>query len=550
MSNGPSIILQKHYQGNQTLKRSGVQIEWSKEWIEEYQRCAEDPIYFIEKYLKIIHVDEGLIPLNLYVYQKDIINTIHSNRNVIITAARQSGKSVSFIAYALWYILFNESKAVAILANKGSTARELLGRLKLAYQHLPLWLQIGVEKWNEGSVWLENGSRIIADATSSDAIRGWSFSFIIIDEAAHIDKWDDFSKSVFPTISSGKTTKLVLISTPNGLNHFYQTWSSATKGLNGYIPIEIHWTKVPGRDEEWKQKVLKDINFDQDKFDQEYNLEFMGSSGTLISGARLKELVNEETQPENKFENLSVYELPIPKRKYCITCDVAEGKGLDYSAFHVIDITDSPYRQSVVFRSNEVSAFDFACFIHRVAKTYNDAIVLIEMENVGPVVSNHLWMDLEYENMIFTKSAGAAGKRITFEGGTGTDKGVKMTKAVKALGCSMLKMLVEQHQLILFDHDTISELTTFSRQTGGSFGAEPEKYDDTVMALVVFGWLNSQPVFREISEVDVFSKLREKTDAEIEEGLLPLGFRLDGTPETEEVAVNNDAFSDNSWMFM
>jgi len=270
IDHGPAILNNRFYQGNPMLKRAGVAIEWTASWVQEYARCANDPIYFIEKYLKIIHVDHGLIPLTMYPYQKEIVEKIHDNRNVIVCTARQSGKTTSMVGYAIWYVLFNPTKSIAILANKGSTAREILGRIQLAYQHLPFWLQVGVTEWNKGSVTFENGSRIIADATSSDAIRGWSFSFIFIDEAAHIDNWDEFSKSVLPTISSGKTTKLAMVSTPNGLNHFYNTWDGAKKGKNDYAFVEVHWTSVPGRDEAWKKKVLDDLGGDVLKFDQEY----------------------------------------------------------------------------------------------------------------------------------------------------------------------------------------------------------------------------------------------------------------------------------------
>ena len=240
------------YLGNPNLKPAGVGIEFTKEQVQEYLKCSQDPIYFIKKYVKIVSLDEGLVPFELYPYQEDIVNTVHNNRFSIAKLPRQSGKSTTMVSYILHYILFNQSMNVAILANKQATAREILSRLKLAYEYLPLWLQQGIVEWNKGSIELENGSRIIASSTSASAVRGGSFNMIFLDEFAHVPQniAEEFFSSVYPTITSGQSTKVLMVSTPNGLNLFYHYWRGATKkpgehGKNEYIPIEVHWSQVP-----------------------------------------------------------------------------------------------------------------------------------------------------------------------------------------------------------------------------------------------------------------------------------------------------------------
>jgi hypothetical protein len=470
-------------------------------------------------------------------YQLEIINSIHNNRYTIITASRQAGKSVTMIGYILWFILFNHNVVIALLANKGDTAREILGKFSLAYEYLPLWLQSGVEEWNKGSVKLENGSRVFADSTSSSTVRGYTINLLILDEAAHIENWQEFSQSVMPTISSGTTTKIVQISTPKGLNHFYKTWTLAKTGQSNYYPIMVPWTRVPGRDDDWKANALAELNFDTDKFDQEFACEFQGSSGTLIAGWKLKELVN--LIPLYEKEDLYKYQEPSAKHSYVITVDVSEGKNLDYSAFQVIDVTQMPYKQVACFYSNQIPPSELAQTIRNMGKFYNNAYVLVEYENLGPQVAEALFSDLDYENLLFTESAGAAGKRITYKSGKGVDKGVKITTTVKSTGCSILKLLIEQNQLIINDFNTIEELSRFSKKAN-SYQAEPGFHDDLTMCLVIFAWLSDQKFFQELTDINTIGKLREKTEAQVEEEMLPVGFSPDPIPITaEEHRVKN-----------
>ena len=509
------------YNGNVNLKRKGTPIEFSNDMISEYLKCAADPIYFAEKYIQIVHVDHGLIPIKMYDYQKEIALAITNSRRVTVNTSRQAGKTTTAVAIILHYVLFNDYKTVALLANKGDAAREILDRIKIAYEAMPKWLQQGVIEWNKGSVEFENGCKIIAGATSSSAIRGKSISFLYIDETAFVENWDEFFASVFPTISSGNTTKILFTSTPNGLNHFYKTCEGARENRNGYIYIEVPWQRVPGRDEKWKKETLEGMDFDMQKFSQEFECNFLGSSGTLIEGSKLKNLVSRNPVGQTQF--MKVYEQPEKDHVYACIVDVSRGKGLDYSAFHIIDVTSMPYKQVCIYRDNTITPIDYAEIIYRTIKRYNDAYTLIEVNDIGEQVAEVLHYEFEVETLMFTESAGRSGKRISTGFSKNSDKGVRTTKSVKSVGCNMLKMLIEQDQLIINDFQTINELSTFSRR-GVSYEAESGCHDDLVMGLVLFAWMTDQLFFREITDINTLDKLRSRNEEELMESLLPIGF--------------------------
>lgn len=536
---------EKGYKGNVLLKRANQEIDWTPELIQEWVKCSEDPIYFVENYMKIISLNEGLVTFQPYPYQKKMIQTFVDNRYTVVTTARQAGKSTTTCGFILWYIIFQADKTVALLANKGETAREILGRVQLAYQHLPKWLQQGVKEWNKGSFELENNSRVIAAATSASAIRGYTINLLFIDEAAHIENWDEFFTSVYPTISSGTDSKIILVSTPNGLNHFYSTWINAQEGRNGYAPILVNWKDVPGRDEKWRQETLAGMNFDLEKFDQEMNCEFLGSSGTLIAGWKLKELVHQA--PMVQQEGLIQYYKPEKDNIYIIVCDVSRGKGLDYSAFQVINVTKMPYDQVCVYRNNAVSPVDYADTIHRIAKAYNNAAVLVEINDIGEQVSHSLHFDFGYENILFTENSGRAGKQVTagFSGRT-ADKGIRTTKLVKSVGCSMMKLLIEGNQLIINDFHTINELSTFSKK-GNSYEAESGKHDDLVICLVLFAWLSEQQYFKDYTNINTLMSLREKSEEDMEQDLAPFGFIFNGREDFEDDEY--ERLVPESWMW-
>ena len=539
-----SKLLERGYNGNANLKRKGTPIEFTQDMVGEFIKCAQDPVYFSEKYIQIVHVDHGLIPIKMYDYQKEIVEKITNNRRVAVVTSRQAGKTTTAVAVILHYVLFNDHKTCALLANKGDAAREILDRIKIAYEALPKWLQQGVIEWNKGSVEFENGCKIIAGSTSSSAIRGKSISFLYIDETAFVENWDEFFASVFPTISSGKTTKMLYTSTPNGLNHFYKTCIGAKEDTNGFEYVEVPWQRVPGRDEKWQKETLAAMEGDTQKFSQEFECGFLGSSGTLIEGGKLKNLV--ARNPLAQTQHMKVYEKPQKDHTYCCIVDVARGKGLDYSAFQIIDVTEMPYRQVCVFKDNMITPIDYAEIIYRSIKSYNEAYTLVEVNDIGEQVSEVLHYEFEVETLMFTESAGRSGKRISTGFSKKADKGIRTTKAVKAVGCNMLKMLVEQDQLILNDFDTINELSTFSRKAN-SYEAESGCHDDLVMGLVLFAWMTDQMFFKEITNINTVNALRQRNEEELAESMMPIGFNDYDSHDTSQVPVyvGDD---DNGWL--
>lgn len=517
-------FIEKGYLGNTNLKRKNTQQEWSEEMLKEWIKCKKDPVYFAEKYIKIVHVDHGLIPIQMYDYQKEIVDKITNNRRVAVVTSRQAGKTTTAVAVILHYVLFNSNKTVALLANKGDAAREILDRIQTAYEALPKWIQHGVIEWNKGSVEFENGCKIIAAATSGSAIRGKSISFLYIDETAFVENWDEFFKSVYPTISSGKKTKMLLTSTPNGLNHFYDICEGAREKVNGYEFVEVMWYDVPGRDEKWKEETLQALSFDEQAFAQEYMCQFLGSSGTLISGAKLKMLKNGIAIAQSS--NINQYEAPEKGHIYVCVVDVSRGKGLDYSAFQMIDVTEMPYKQVLAYRDNTISPTEYSEAIQRICNLYNEAYVLIEVNDIGQQVVDILHNEYEYENILRTQSAGRAGKKISSGYGGQSEMGIRTTKPVKAIGCNVLKLLIEQNQLLIRDKQTIDEFKTFSRKNL-SYEAEQGNNDDLVMCLVLFAWLSSQSYFKEMTDINTLSHLRERSLEDMENDMLPFGFRSD-----------------------
>lgn len=527
------------YLGNENLPKAGTIKTFDRHQLLEYKKCKVDPAYFAEKYFMIVHADHGLIPLELYEFQKKAIKAYQLHRKIALNTSRQVGKTTVATAIILHFALFNKNKRIALLANKADTSREILSRIQLAYEYLPNWLKGGVREWNKGSVEFENGSTIIAAASSSSAIRGKTCSLVYIDECAFVENWEEFSASVLPTLSSGKTTKTIFTSTPNGLNHFWSYCEGAKKGSNGFFYIEVPWYDVPGRDEEWKKEVLGTINNDMERFFAEYECQFQGSSGTLISGATLKLL-----SPENPIfsrDGLRQYKAPIKEHQYVLVADVSRGKGLDYSAFQVIDVTTQPFEQVCVYRNNLVTPNDYASVINGVGVMYNKALVMVEINDIGGQVSDTLNNDFEYENLVYTANNGRNGKRIS--GGSG-DMGIRTTTTVKSIGCSVLKLLVENMQLRIVDEMTIFELSRFSKK-GKSYEAEPGCHDDTVMCLVLFAWLSNDKFFKELCDRDVMALVRERTDEEIMSELSPFGLIYDGTDD-DQVANLHEDFGDNS----
>jgi hypothetical protein len=511
------------YNGNTRLKRSGVQIHWTKQMAKEWVRCEKDPIYFCEKYMKISSVDHGIIPFKMRTYQKKMLLSMVHNRDTIGVMCRQSGKTTTYVGFCTWFMLFEKEKTIGLLANKHDTALEILGRIQMAYEHLPKWMQHGVVTFNKGKFELENDCRIVAGATSSASIRGYSLSVLIIDEAAHVEHWDEFFTSVYPTISSGKTTKSIYVSTPNGLNHFYNMVDNAKRGKSSAKLFDVTWSQVPGRDETWKQRELENMNFNYDKFQQEYENEFLGSSGTLLSGTKLKELLRDARDPIREIDDLKIYVEPREGRNYYLVADVGRGKGLDYSAFSIFDCTEVPYVQVAAFRSNMLHPYDYTNIIYSTCMNmYKNAKVLVEINDIGQQISDTLALQLEYPHILCSKNMGAAGKVIVGEGGGGvkTDTGIRTTIVVKQVGCSLAKVLIEQDKILLWDRDTIDEFSTFSKKSEDKWNryeAESGRHDDLVMGFVLFAWLTSQNYFKDETLTDSRTAVLKESKEAIEE---------------------------------
>ena len=495
------------YLGNPLVRGADIPHEWVKEELLEYQKCLNDPVYFAETYCKVINLDEGLVPFKLYPYQKEMFNHFQSNRFSIVLACRQSGKSISTVAYLLWYILFKGEQVVGILANKGDTAREMLSRITLMLENIPFFLQPGCKALNKGSIEFSNNSKIVARATSASSIRGMSLNLVYLDEFAFVEKDAEFYTSTYPVVSAGVSTKVIITSTRNGVNNmFNKLYEGAVQKTNEFIPFRVDWWDVPGRDEEWKKQTIS--NTSEMQFRQEFGNEIIGSGNTLINPETL--LAMQSIEPIATAHDVKIYKEPEEGRNYLMFVDVSKGRGMDYSTFNVIDVTDKQFVQVAVFRDNMISPLLFPDIIFKYATYYNLCYVIIENNDAGQVVCNGLHYDLEYENIYLESHV----KRDAI--------GVMMTKKVKRIGCSNLKDIVEQSKLVLYDSDTIIELSSFV-QKGNSYAADHHGHDDLVMNLVLFGWFSSTPFFAETTDHNMKELLYREKIRLIEDDMLPVG---------------------------
>jgi len=511
-------IPMKTYLNNPNLKAAGVDLKFEPWQVEEILKCYNDPIYFIKTYVKIVHIDKGLVPFELYDFQEDIVNLTMGNRYVLLKLPRQSGKSTTTAACVLHYVLFEEHKTVAILANKAATAREILGRIQMMYEHLPLWLQQGVKTWNKGSFELGNGCKVVAASTSSSAIRGTSISWLVLDEFAFVpsNQATEFFESVYPTISSGQESKVSVFSTPKGMNHFYKMWVEATEGRSEFKPFEIHWSDVPGRDEAWKDKTIANIG--QESWDQEFEAQFLGSANTLISSVVLRRLVHKE--PIAGSHSLKIFEQPIEEHVYFLSIDCSRGAGIDYSVIQITDITAYPFKQVGMFRDNKTNHYLLPRIAVEIAKKYNNAYILVEINDIGEAVADSIYFDEEYENLLTT---GESKGKIALGSWRNGRNGLRTTKSTKREGCSITKALIESNKYIVNDFITINELSTFISKNN-SYEADEMCHDDTVMGLVVFAWATGQEYFKDIMNTDFRKTFIEESTEEMMEELSPLGF--------------------------
>ena len=496
------------YLGNPSVKRDGVESEFTKKEILEYKKCMESPVYFARTYVKVISLDDGLVPFDLYPYQEKMFNHFLNNRFSIVLACRQSGKSISSVVYLLWFAIFHPEKTIAILANKGAVAREMLARITLALENLPFFLQPGCKALNKGSIEFSNNSKIIASATSGNSIRGLSINLLFLDEFAFIENDGQFYTSTYPVVSSGKDTQIIITSTANGVgNVFHKLWEGAVTETNEYKSFRVDWWDVPGRDDKWKETTV--ANTSELQFEQEFGNTFHGRGNTLIDANHLLSQISEE--PINIKENACIYEQAIEGHEYIMTVDVAKGRGQDYSTFTIIDVTTNPFKQVATFRDNNLSPMLMPDIIYKYAKSYNDAYVIVESNDQGAVVCNGLYYDLEYENMFVESSVKA------------NAIGATMTRRVKRIGCSTIKDLIEQKKLHIVDPNTIIEMSTFVSR-GNSFQAVAPNHDDLMMNLVLFAWFTTTDIFRSLTDIDMKDMLYRERLAAIQDDMLPVGF--------------------------
>jgi hypothetical protein len=524
------------YLGNPLLKGSNIQIEFTKEQLEEYLKCSGDPVYFMENYMKIVTLDQGLTQIKLYDFQRDIVRTVHTNRFSICKIPRQSGKTTVLIGEVVHQVLFNPNYKVAILANKLKTATDIMDRVKLVYENLPKWMQQGVVEWNKTSVTLENGSKVVCSSTSSSAVRGSSYNFLLLDEFAFVPDQiaEDFFASVYPTITAGTTTKTVIVSTPNGLNLFHKLWVNAKNGRSAFVPVEAYWYQVPGRDEKFKAETIK--NTSERHWASEYECEFLGSQDTLIKASKIASLAFSEPIMQTP-DGLTIYENPKEGNLYMMMVDTSRAMGQDYHAFTVLDVTQVPYKVVARYRNNQVPAAVYPNVLYSVASKYNGSYVLVEINDIGQQVADILRDELEYDNMLEIVVKGKKGQKLGVAfGGAKTYNGVKMSASIKKMGCMALKEMIEGDKIILNDYEIISELSTYISKSN-SYEASTGYHDDLVSTLVMFGWLTTQPYYKELVDLDIRKKIYEDKLKKIEEDLMPFGFVSAGDDNDQDEAV-------------
>lgn len=539
------LTFKQYYQTDPELKRSGVAIEWTQEMIDEMRYCAKNPLYFITNYIYIRTLDSGSVLFDPYPYQKEMIEAFHAKRFIICNCPRQSGKTTVVVAYLLWYLLFNPYKLVGVLANKQSGSKNILRRIKHGYKKLPKWLQPGVLNWTELEFSLENGSSIFASPTSVSSARGESCNLLYVDEVAHImpTVWDEFYKSTYPTVSSGKTSKMIMTSTPKGMNHFREIWVKALQKRNTFYPIEVLWNDIPGRDEEWKAQEI--ANTSLEIFEQEYCGTFLGASDCLFDLRKLDSLIDIDPLGCSN-EVFKIYKLPEEFHTYVAIVDSSEGKGKDSSVINVIDITNEIHEQVAVYKNNEIGVLEFPEIIYSLATHYNQAYVLIEINSIGTAVCNDLFYELDYENVLYTgKETGGKEVILSFGNADNSEIGIRTTKTVKKQGCKNIKAIVENYKIIINDKETIREMQTFVKKgkSGDSFGADNENrdHDDIVMTLVLYAWMVKQQAFINEMSQNIGKVISNKFKEE-NEGHIPLGFISNG--EDMLTADSNGFFND------
>lgn len=502
----------------------------------EYIKCSIDIIYFIEKYIKIIHVDKGIVPFKLYPFQKDMINMYNDNRFSISVTARQMGKTQTTAAFIAHFMLFSNSKEVAILANKQTQAKEILERIRDSYEKLPYMFKSGTKVYNKNMLKFDNGCTVGAYASDAASIRGRSIALVYIDEAAFINNDYEFYESTFPVLTSGKETKMIMTSTPKGTRGmFYDTWIKSDPELptnNGFARKMVKWYEHPDRDDEWRDDVMGKLSRDQ--FEQEYCGSFQGSVDSLLPTHVAEKLVIAE--PIESGAMFRRYAMPEPNHKYFMTVDTARGLGKDYSVIHVFDVTKIPYEEVYIHQSNTISPMVYAGFVDRVGKEYNYADVLIELNDIGESIATDLYYNYEYENVLYVHKEN--GTQVLGYSGPSSLLGIKTSTVTKSIGCSSIVTLIDKNKLIIKDASTIDEFGNFIAK-GKSYEAASGAHDDLVMTCVIFAWATTQTYFIDNFKVDVRGEIRND-NGEIEDAYA-LPFGIIDNPVYDYDVVNFDA---------
>lgn len=515
-----------HYRNDPQLRRENVKLSLTQDHVNEFVKCSNDPIYFIENYCHVNDPNFGLKIITLRDYQKRLIQSVHDSKYNILNLPRQSGKSTTLSLYLVWQICFKNDTVSAILANKEKTAREIFGKVLDCFRLVPQFLKPGVKEYNKSSIQLDTGSKIIIAATSESGIRGYTINgTLLLDECAHLatPMFNHFYESVYPTISTAKDSKIVLVSTPNGLNHFYKIWQDAVNKKSGYIPFTINWNEVPGRDDAWRKKEISNIG--EENFKQEYECSFVGGHKCLFNQTTLEKITYKLPIMKLYDGDLLVYQNPIKDRKYLLVCDISEGLGKDYHTMNIIDVTSFPFEQVAVYTNNTADLPVIPYIIEKIAKQFNDAMVLVENNGANKVVTNILFSTIEYENTY------ADDKEI----------GIRMTKTTKKAGIAKLKELIENQGIIINDFNTLKEMSNFIKK-GESYKASAGNTDDIVMGLVLFSYFTNLEFFAEWSgNTGKNDKLKEMYDKKLQQ-------MMEDTILPVIIETDNDLKDEDNWM--
>lgn len=509
------VIEEWQHQNNTSVLSANANRTFSNLEKLEWIKCSVDAIYFCEKYIKITSIDDGIVPFKMYDFQREMIRLFQNNLLSIACTGRQQGKTTTSGAFILWFAMFHGSKQCAVLANKADQAQEIMERIQTSYELLPVFMKAGVKIYNKRSTTFANNSKIFSGASSISAIRGKSISLLYWDEAAHTPNDIAFYESVFPTLSSGKKSRLIMTSTPNGARGlFHKIWIEHE--TNGFARIKVMWYEIPSRDEEWRRMMIAASS--EEQFEQEHCCSFRGSQNTLLSAAALQAMVIHP--PIQKKQNLKIYEEVNPEHNYVISVDVARGVGKDYSAFIVVDVSSKPFKVVATFRDNYIAPMRFPYIIESTAHHYNEAFVLVEINDIGGQVADTLYHELEYENTFMTH---IDKRRITLGFGANATIGVRTTTSVKSIGITNIKTLLEEGHFEPRDEDIINEFGTFIPK-GKSYEADKDCNDDMVMCCVLFGWMSTQAFFEDLINVSTRDILLSRWRDEMDNDFVPFGF--------------------------